>query len=41
MSANSGDSLVKVRDLHKSFGQNPVLRGVDLDVARGEVVDHQ
>ncbi len=25
-------------DLHKSFGGNEVLRGVDLDVARGEVV---
>ena len=29
---------MKVRDLRKSFGQNQVLRGVDLDVARGEVV---
>src|ERR1700728_3924805 len=38
MSANSGAPLVKVRDLRKSFGQNQVLRGVDLDVARGEVV---
>jgi polar amino acid transport system ATP-binding protein len=38
MSANSGGPLVKVRDLRKSFGQNEVLRGVDLDVARGEVV---
>jgi ABC-type histidine transport system ATPase subunit len=24
------------RDLHKSFGGNEVLRGVDLEVARGE-----
>jgi polar amino acid transport system ATP-binding protein len=38
MSGNSGGPLVKVRDLHKSFGGNEVLRGVDLDVARGEVV---
>ena len=38
MSANSDAPLVKVRDLRKSFGQNEVLRGVDLDVARGEVV---
>src|SRR6201985_2570606 len=38
MSANSGGPLVKVRDLRKSFGQNEVLRGVDLDVSRGEVV---
>ena len=35
MSANNGAPLVKVRDLRKSFGQNEVLRGVDLDVARG------
>ena len=38
MSANSDGPLVKVRDLRKRFGQNEVLRGVDLDVARGEVV---
>ena len=38
MSANSGSPLVKVRDLRKSFGQNQVLRGVDLNVERGEVV---
>ena len=38
MSANRDGPLVKVRDLRKSFGQNQVLRGVDLDVARGEVV---
>ena len=38
MSANRDAPLVKVRDLRKSFGQNEVLRGVDLDVARGEVV---
>src|SRR5271155_973670 len=38
MSANSVGPLVKVRDLRKSFGQNEVLRGVDLDVVRGEVV---
>jgi polar amino acid transport system ATP-binding protein len=38
MSANSGAPLVKVCDLRKRFGQNEVLRGVDLDVTRGEVV---
>src|SRR6516165_3604979 len=38
MSGNSGGPLVQVRDLHKSFGGNEVLRGIDLDVARGEVV---
>lgn len=30
--------VVQVRDLHKSFGEREVLRGIDLDVAGGEVV---
>lgn len=30
--------LVRVRGLHKRFGDNEVLRGVDLDIAEGEVV---
>ncbi len=29
---------MKVSNLHKSFGDNEVLKGVDLEVARGEVV---
>ncbi|KAA2254287.1 amino acid ABC transporter ATP-binding protein [Solihabitans fulvus] len=29
--------MVRVRDLHKSYGAVPVLRGVDLDVGAGEV----
>lgn len=29
---------IHVRDLHKRFGANEVLRGIDLDVATGEVV---
>ncbi len=37
MSANDA-SLVRVRDLTKSYGANQVLRGVDLDVPRGGVV---
>lgn len=32
------DVAVSIRDLHKSFGDNVVLRGIDLDVHRGEVV---
>ncbi|MFC0676006.1 amino acid ABC transporter ATP-binding protein [Brachybacterium hainanense] len=31
-------SKILVQDLHKSFGENEVLRGVDLDVAEGEVI---
>ena len=30
--------VIKVRDLHKRFGDNEVLRGIDLDVVAGEVV---
>ncbi|MEW1962638.1 amino acid ABC transporter ATP-binding protein [Microbacterium sp. NPDC077644] len=30
--------MVRIRDLHKVYGDSHVLRGVDLDVARGEVV---
>jgi polar amino acid transport system ATP-binding protein len=32
------EPVIRVRNLHKSYGTAPVLRGVDLDVARGEVV---
>src|SRR5438445_4066267 len=28
---------IQVRDLHKSFGDHKVLRGVDLDVVRGKI----
>ncbi|EGX57979.1 ABC transporter ATP-binding protein [Streptomyces zinciresistens K42] len=29
---------IEVRGLHKSFGDNEVLRGIDLEIGRGEVV---
>ena len=29
--------MIRVRNLHKHFGSSHVLRGVDLDIARGEV----
>jgi polar amino acid transport system ATP-binding protein len=32
------DTVVRITDLHKSFGSREVLRGIDLEVARGEVV---
>ncbi len=32
------ETAVRVHELHKSFGRKPVLRGVDLEVARGETV---
>ncbi|HWL29197.1 MAG TPA: amino acid ABC transporter ATP-binding protein [Burkholderiaceae bacterium] len=34
----SQDIVVSLKGVHKSFGSNQVLRGVDLDVSRGEVV---
>ena len=36
MSVSGG--LIEVRGLHKSYGERQVLRGIDLDVQRGEVV---
>ncbi|WP_308282632.1 amino acid ABC transporter ATP-binding protein [Pseudonocardia nigra] len=32
------EPIVRIIDLHKSFGANEVLRGIDLEVARGEVL---
>ncbi|WSY72569.1 amino acid ABC transporter ATP-binding protein [Streptomyces sp. NBC_00885] len=33
-----GRAEIEIRGLHKSFGDNEVLRGIDLEIARGEVV---
>ncbi len=30
--------MIRIRNLHKSFGEHRVFRGIDVDVARGEVV---
>jgi polar amino acid transport system ATP-binding protein len=38
MSGNDAAPLVRVRGLTKSFGDNQVLKGVDLDVMKGQVV---
>ena len=32
------EKMIQIRNLHKSFGHVHALRGIDLDVARGEVV---
>ncbi|GAA0942042.1 amino acid ABC transporter ATP-binding protein [Pseudonocardia zijingensis] len=32
------ETAVRITDLHKSFGSHEVLRGIDLDVVRGDVV---
>ena len=34
----SAESLVEIRQLHKRFGANLVLKGIDLDVHEGQVV---
>ena len=30
--------MIRVQGLHKSFGSQPVLRGLDLDIATGEIM---
>jgi lipoprotein-releasing system ATP-binding protein len=32
------DTIVKASGIHKSYGALPVLRGIDMDVTRGEVI---
>jgi polar amino acid transport system ATP-binding protein len=34
----AAEPLVSLRDIHLSFGQNRVLKGIDLDVQRGQAV---
>ncbi|MET8634504.1 amino acid ABC transporter ATP-binding protein [Streptomyces sp. NPDC004096] len=34
----SSSAQIRIRDLHKSFGDNEVLRGIDLEIGEGEVV---
>ncbi len=34
----NGEAVVKVEDLHKSFGRLEVLKGIDMEVHEGEVV---
>ncbi|RRJ86359.1 amino acid ABC transporter ATP-binding protein [Gulosibacter macacae] len=36
--ATRSGAPIQVKDLHKSFGKNEVLKGIDLEVANGEVV---
>ena len=32
------ETLIKIEELHKSFGKNEVLKGINLEIKRGEVV---
>jgi ABC-type transporter Mla maintaining outer membrane lipid asymmetry ATPase subunit MlaF len=36
--ADSGDVLIEFRDVHKSFGDKPILRGASFQIRRGEAV---
>ena len=38
MSWSNGEPVVRVRNLHKYFGALEVLKGIDMEVRRGEVV---
>jgi polar amino acid transport system ATP-binding protein len=35
---NGGEKVIRVKGLHKRFGQLHVLRGIDLEIDRGEVL---
>ena len=37
-SINSGEKVIEVRGLNKNFGENAVLRGIDADIYRGDVI---
>lgn len=30
--------MIKIRNIHKTFGQNTILNGIDLDIQKGQVV---
>lgn len=30
--------MIKIRNIHKTFGQNTILRGIDLEIQKGQVV---
>ena len=42
MSKNNEESIIEVKDLSKSFGDHEVLRKIDFEVKKGEVIclDH-
>ena len=32
------ETLIKIENLHKNFGKNEVLKGINLEIKQGEVV---
>jgi ABC-type polar amino acid transport system ATPase subunit len=38
MSGSNGDAVVRVENLHKWFGELEVLRGIDMEVQKGELI---
>jgi ABC-type histidine transport system ATPase subunit len=38
LTRSNGDAVVRVENLHKSFGDLEVLKGIDMEVDKGEVV---
>ena len=38
MIKKNAETIVSIKDVHKSFGQLEVLKGVSLDVKKGEVI---
>lgn len=30
--------MIEIKNIHKKFGKNEVLKGIDLDVKKGEVI---
>ena len=38
MTARNGNAVVRVENLHKTFGNLEVLKGIDMEVDQGEVV---
>ena len=37
-SSPESNTMIQIRNIHKTFGNNTILRGVDLDIAKGQVV---
>ena len=37
-SINSGEKVIEVRGLNKNFGENAVLRGINADIYKGDVI---